>query len=216
MGATASLSNYAKYQFAKKQIDLSADDIRICLARISYTFNPDRVAKFINFRTNSGAISITFSNAKTITRGSGSFLTDGFIIGNKITTDSGTNPGPFTISNVSQFVITVNEAVTNEGPVTKTVSSDDELATNFGYTQYAMALTAKVLSQDDTNNWAQMVCDPVIWSASGGTIGPTPGALLIDNTLGDKTVIGYLDFGANYQALTGTNFELDDVIVRVA
>jgi len=62
---------------------------------------------------SSGLISISFDGpTKTITRSTGSFLTDGFIIGNIINTDSGSNPGPFTITNVTALVITVSEAVT--------------------------------------------------------------------------------------------------------
>lgn len=216
MAVSAILSNHFKYQLAKKQIDLSADTILICLMRVGFVFHQDRYAKKINFRTTSGAISLTFSNAGTISRGADSFITDGFVIGNKITTDATLNPGPFTITNVTAFVITVSEAVVNEGPVTKTVSSDDELATLYGYTQYTKALATKVLTEDNTNDRAEMTCDDLYWTASGGTIGPSPGALLVDDSTGDKTVIGYLDFGANYQALTGTQFALDDIVVRVA
>lgn len=216
MAVTAILSNHYKYQLAKKLIDLSADDIRVCLVRNGYSFNPDKVAKKINMRTNSGAISITFSTSKTISRGTGSWLTDGFIPGNKITTDASLNPGPFTITNVTQYVITVNETMVDEGPVVKTVSSDDEIGTNYGYTQYAKALVSLVLTEDNTNDRAEMTCADPSWTASGGTIGPSPGALLIDESTSDKTVIGFLDFGGNQSATTGQVFTLEDVVVRVS
>ena len=64
---------------------------------------------------SSGLVSISFDGpGKTITRSTGSFLTDGFVVGNKINTDSSTNPGPFTITNVTALVITVSEAVTTQ------------------------------------------------------------------------------------------------------
>lgn len=216
MAVSAVLSNHYKYQLAKKQIDLSADDILVCLLRSGYSFNPDHVAQKINMRTNSGAILITFSTSKTISRSTGSWLTDGFIPGNKITTDSSLNPGPFTIANVTQYVITVNETMADEGPVVKTVSSDDEIGTAYGYTQYTKALASKVLTEDDTNNRAEMTCADPSWTASGGTIGPSPGALLIDETTSDKTVIGFLDFGGDQQATSGQVFTLEDVVARVS
>lgn len=216
MTVSATLSNHFKYQLAKKLIDLSADSIIICLMREGFVFNRDDYAVKINFKTNSGAISITFSTAKTITRTSGSFLTNGFVIGNKITTDATLNPGPFTITDVTQYVITVSEAIVDEGPVTKVVTSDDELATLYGYTQYTKELTTKSLAEDDINNRAEMTCDDMIWTASGGTIGPSSGALLVDNTTSDKTVIGYLDFGGDQQATTGLTLSVEDIKIRVS
>ena len=216
MAVSATLSNHFKYQLAKKLVDLSADSIIICLMRQGFVFNPDDYAKKINFKTNSGAISITFAVAKTITRGSGSFITDGFVIGNKITTDAASNPGPFTITNVTQYVITVSETVADEGPVTKVVTSDDEIATNYGYTQYTKTLTTQVLTEDDANNRAEMGCDDLTWTASGGTIGPSPGALLVNDSTSDKTVIGYLDFGGDQQATTGLTFSVGGIKIRVS
>jgi len=216
MTVSATLSNHFKYQLAKKLIDLSADSIIICLMRSGFVFNRDDYAVKINFKTNSGAISITFSTSKTITRTSGSFLTNGFVIGNKITTDASLNPGPFTITDVTQYIITVSETVLDEGPVTKVVTSDDELATLYGYTQYTKELTTKSLAEDDINNRAEMTCDDMIWTASGGTIGPSSGALLVDNTTSDKTVIGYLDFGGDQQATTGLTLSVEDIKIRVS
>lgn len=217
MAVSAVLSNHFKYQLGKKQIDLSADTIIICLMRSGFVFAKDDYAKKINFKTNSGAISITFAaTGKTITRSTGSFLTDGFVIGNKITTDATSNPGPFTITNVTDLVITVSEVVVNEGPVTKTVTSDDELVGGYGYTQYTKALLTKVLTEDDTNDRAEMTCADVVWTASGGTIGPSPGALLVDDTTSDKTVIGYLDFGGDQQATTGLTISVGSIKVRVS
>jgi len=216
MAVTATLSNHYKYQLGKKQIDLSADSIIVCLMREGFVFNKDNYEKKINFKTNSGAISIIFSVAKTITRSTGSFIADGFVIGNKITTDAALNPGPFTITSVTQYVITVSEAVVDEGPVTKVVTSDDELGTAYGYTQYAKALINQALTENDATDRAEMTCDDPVWTASGGTIGPSPGALLIDDTTSDKTVIGYIDFGADQQAGSGQNLKIENIEIVVS
>ena len=216
MGVTGTMSNHFKYQVAAKQVDLSADSIKVLLMRQGFVFNRDDHAAKKNIKTNSGAISLTFVNAtKKITRASGSFVTDGFIVGNRITTDAALNPGPFTISAVSALEITVNEAVANEGPVTKTVNSDDELSTGSGYTQDTKTLTGKVVTEDDTNDRAELSADDVAWAASGGTIGPTPGAILYDDTSPDDTIIGYLDFGGNQSAASGANFTITTIRVRI-
>ena len=216
MGVTGTMSNHFKYQVAAKQVDLSADSIKVLLMRQGFVFNRDDHATKKNIKTNSGAISLTFVNAtKKITRGSGSFVTDGFVVGNKITTDAALNPGPFTISAVSALEITVNEAVANEGPVTKTVTSDDELTTGYGYTQDSKLLSGKVLTEDDTNDRAELAADDVTWPASGGTIGPTPGALLYDDTSADDVIIGYLDFGGDQAAASGATFTISTVRVRI-
>jgi hypothetical protein len=71
---------------------------------------------------SSGLVSISFDGpGKTITRSAGSFLTDGFVNGNIINTDSGTNPGPFTITDVAALVITVSEAVTTQAASSRNV-----------------------------------------------------------------------------------------------
>jgi len=216
MGVTGTMSNHFKYQAAAKQVDLSGDSIKALLMRQGFVFNRDEHAKKINIKTNSGAISLTFVAAtKKITRTTGSFVTDGFVVGNKITTDATLNPGPFTITNVVALEITVSESVADEGPVSKTVTSDDELTTGNGYTQDTKLLTGKTLTEDDANDRAEMAADDIVWTASGGAIGPTPGCLLYDDIATDDTIIGYLDFGGDQSAASGANFTISTVRVRI-
>lgn len=216
MGVSAALSNHFKFQLGKKLVDLSSDAIIICLVRQNFAFNKDNYARRINFKTNSGAISITFAaSGQTITRTTGSFITDGFVPGNRITTDAALNPGPFIIQNVTALAITCVSGIVNEGPVTKVVTSDDELGSGNGYTQMTKTLANKVLTEDNTNDRAEMTCDDVVWTASGGTIGPSPGAILIDDTTPDDTIIGHLDFGGNMQAPSGKEFSIGNIKVRI-
>jgi hypothetical protein len=56
----------------------------------------------------------------------------------------------------------------------------DQLATLHGYTQNDKALANLVLSEDDVNDKGKMVCDDVSWTASGGAIGPTGAAVILD------------------------------------
>jgi len=79
-------------------------------------------------KLTSGELSITFANSgKTITRGGGSFVSDGFIVGDKITTDSANNPGPFYITTVSALAITCSAATFVNETATKTISAYDTM-----------------------------------------------------------------------------------------
>ncbi|NIS80820.1 MAG: hypothetical protein GTO14_11555, partial [Anaerolineales bacterium] len=103
---------------------------------------------------SSGAISLTFVAPNRITRASGSFITDGFVIGNTITTDSAitANQGPFTVTNVTALEITVSETVVvNEGPVTKTVTKTGGQPINVDEGEAAEASFSHLLIHDYTS-----------------------------------------------------------------
>lgn len=89
-----------------------------------------------------------------------------------------------------------------------------ELATGNGYTQNTKTLSNQVLSEDDTNDRAEMVADDLTWTAAGGSIGPTPGAILYDGTSADNTIIGYIDFGSELTATSGNTLVIEDISIR--
>lgn len=216
MALSAVLSNRFKKAVLNKQIDIDTDTIKALLMRQGFVFNKDTHAQKKNIKTNSGAISLTFvASTKKITRGSGSFVTDGFVVGNKITTDAALNPGPFTITNVVALEITVSETVTDEGPVTKTVTSDDELAGGNGYSQDTKTVTIN-LTENLTDDRAEASISSFSWVASGGSIGPTPGVLFYDDTDSDKTIIGFLDFGGDVTAVDGSAISVSNAQLRLA
>lgn len=94
--------------------------------------------------------------------------------------------------------------------------SSDELATNYGYTQNTKTLANTALSEDDSNDRMEMTCDDVTWTASGGAIGPTPGAILYSDTSGDNTIIGYLDFDGDQTATEGADFTIAGIKIRIS
>ena len=63
----------------------------------------------------------------------------------------------------------------------------DQLSTGNGYTQNAKELANLSLSEDDANDKGSMTCDDVSWTASGGSIGPTGAAVLLDFSALDDT-----------------------------
>jgi hypothetical protein len=210
---TVTYSNHYKYALKKKLIDESADTIRVLLMRSGFVFNKEIHTKLINIQTNTGAIALTFVAAtKKMTRGSGSFITAGFVAGNRFTTDAALNPGPFTIVSVSALEIVVNETVVDEGPVTKTATSNDELATGGGYTQGTKLTGTVTVTEDNTYDRCDSTFPTVTWTASGANIGPTPGALLYDLTA--DVIICYLDFGGNVTKSPPDNLNLGNGLLR--
>ena len=93
-----------------------------------------------------------------------------------------------------------------------------ELPTGFGYTQNDKELTGVSITEDDTNDRATVTWNNVSWTASGGDIGPTPGAIIYDYTVTTPTmdpIIGYIDFegdqtlsNGGVATITGIEFRL--------
>jgi len=228
MAVSATLSNHFKYMKATGGINLLTDSIKILLMRSGFTFNKDTHAIKKNVKTTSGSIgTLTFANTgNTLTRNSGSFITDGFVVGNQITTDSANsaNQGPFLISVVdgSGLALTVTTTAGGDPTLTDgaesniTVTSNDELAAGYGYAADTKVLTGQAVAEDDTNDRSEMTCDSITWNASGGSIGPTPGAILYSDTSSDDTIIGYLNFDGDQTVPDSSAFTLSNVKVRDA
>lgn len=98
---------------------------------------------------------------------------------------------------------------------TWTDCSASELAAGNGYTAGGATLTGATMTEDDTNDRMEVTYADVTWTASGGSIGPTPGAILYDDTSTDDTVIGYLDFGSDQTASDGADFVIKNITIRL-
>lgn len=86
-----------------------------------------------------------------------------------------------------------------------------QLATGNGYTQDSKTLAGVAVSEDDTNDKAAITWNDVTWTASGGAIGPSGAACVIDDTTTDDTVVMCIDFGTDITAADGTNFTIEDI-----
>ena len=93
--------------------------------------------------------------------------------------------------------------------------SASELATANGYTVNTKTLAGVAISEDDTNDRAAVTWSNVSWTASGGSIGPSNGAIIFDDTTVDDSVVGYIDFGAAQTATDGGNFNIINVALNV-
>lgn len=94
--------------------------------------------------------------------------------------------------------------------------SASELANGFGYTTGGATLAGVSVTKDTANDRAQATWTNPQWTASGGSIGPSPGAILYKSTgvAATSTIIGYIDFGSNQTATDGGTFTISNVIVR--
>jgi len=93
--------------------------------------------------------------------------------------------------------------------------SAQELATGFGYTQNNKVLANVVVTEDDTNDICSIVWDPVTWTASGGPIGPSPGAIIFDDTVANDPIVGFIDFGTEYTQIDGGTATITNIEVRI-
>ena len=97
--------------------------------------------------------------------------------------------------------------------------SASELSTGNGYTVNTKTLGTATVTEDDTDDRCEVTWDGVTWTASGGSIGPTPGAIIFDNTVTTPTanpIIGYIDFGGEQTQADGGTATISDVEVRIA
>jgi hypothetical protein len=97
--------------------------------------------------------------------------------------------------------------------------SASELATGYGYTRNTKTLSGVAVTEDDTNDRCSVTWSNVTWTASGGAIGPTPGAIIFDDTVTTPTadpIIGYIDFGGEQTQADGGVATIIGVEVRIA
>ncbi len=77
--------------------------------------------------------------------------------------------------------------------------SASELSTGNGYTAGGATLAGVAVTENDTTDRTEITWNNVTWTASGGTIGPSPGAIIYDDTPTTPQadpLIGYIDFGS--------------------
>ena len=97
-----------------------------------------------------------------------------------------------------------------------------ELATLNGYTRLDKALViGSAWAKDDVSNNAEVAWDNVMWTAAGGSFGPTGAAIVLQYDPGDaggtgdvgddSLVIGCIDFGQDYTLDEFVSFQLQDI-----
>jgi hypothetical protein len=86
--------------------------------------------------------------------------------------------------------------------------SADELGAGNGYLQKTLAAAGISISRNDTLYKVTITWNNPQWTASGGAIGPSPGAFLLDDTVADDPLVGYIDFGSEGTEPDGGTFTI--------
>ena len=90
-----------------------------------------------------------------------------------------------------------------------------ELATANGYTLGGYTMTGVAVTENDLDDRTEVTWDSAVWTASGGPIGPTPGAILYDDTATDDPLVAYIDFGGDQTQADGGVLTIANVEVRI-
>lgn len=222
MALTCTHSNHYKYQLAVGALNLLTDSIKVLLMRSGFVFNKDNHAKKINIINTDTDTTYGISAALALVDSGSDFIDLGFVPSMSVTISGFTTPG----NNATKIISTVAAGTivfTNTAGLAEevegdsvTVAGNDELAEGFGYLRNTKVLAGQALAEDDTDDRAELTADNIIWTAAGGSIGPTPGAILYSDTSADDTIIGYIDFGGEQTAPDGAQFTISNEKVRIS
>ena len=97
--------------------------------------------------------------------------------------------------------------------------SASELSTGNGYTKNTKTLAGVAVTEDDTDDRCEITWSNVTWTASGGAIGPSPGAIIYDDTVTtptDDPIVGYIDFGGDQTQADGGTATISNIEVRIS
>jgi hypothetical protein len=93
--------------------------------------------------------------------------------------------------------------------------SSDELATGYGYTAGGQTMTGVTVTENDASDRCDVAWNNPTWTAAGGSIGASAGAIIYDDTVTSDPVVGYIDFGGSQTATVGENFIISTVAFRL-
>jgi hypothetical protein len=103
---------------------------------------------------------------------------------------------------------TLKVMLCNTAPVaTNSVKADlTEISAGNGYSAGGTATTP---TWSESSGTAKLVCSDVVFTASGGTIGPFRYAVLYNDTAASDNLIGYWDYGSSITLQDGETFTVD-------
>ena len=96
--------------------------------------------------------------------------------------------------------------------------SGSELTAGNGYTAGGNTLAGVAVTEDDTDDRTEVTWDNTSWTASGGAIGPSPGAIIYDDqsaVAAEKYIVGYIDFKGDQIQADGGVATISNVEVRI-
>ena len=90
-----------------------------------------------------------------------------------------------------------------------------EQGTGFGYTVGGVTLSGVSIAQNDTDNRADITWNNITWTASGGDVGPLAGVIILNDSLTNDPVVGYINFSGAYTVADGGTATVANVKVRI-
>jgi hypothetical protein len=97
--------------------------------------------------------------------------------------------------------------------------SASELSTGNGYTAGGATLAGVTVTEDDTDNRTEITWNNATWLAQNGSIGPSPGAIIYDDTVTTPTadpILGYIDFGGDQTQADGGTATISNLEIRIS
>ena len=89
-----------------------------------------------------------------------------------------------------------------------------QISTGNGYTQDSKVLAGVTVTEDDTEGGLIVTWSDPIWTASGGSIGPTGSCIIYDDTTDEDTVIMCIDLGADITVPETLTITVKDVTYK--
>ena len=104
---------------------------------------------------------------------------------------------------------TLKVMLTNSAPLASNTQKTDltDISAGNGYTAGGTAAT--ISSSSQTSGTYKLVLADVVFTASGGSIGPFRYAVLYNDTATNKELIGWWDYGSNLTLASGETFTVD-------
>lgn len=210
--ATVTLSNRFKADIVRKRIDLSADSIKGLLMRSGFVFNPDTHRTKLNVKA---MVSVPCNfDTSTITVSTGGLLSAGFVSGMLIT-GSGTTSYNFSFIciSVTDTILGFAGASWAAGASACLLTCQDEVREGNGYSRDAMLMSGININEDLESDLVSIVWGNYSVTATGGSIGPTGGVLIVGETW--STIIGYVSLASAEMIAQDNALVIAGVTIRV-
>jgi hypothetical protein len=94
--------------------------------------------------------------------------------------------------------------------------SGSELGNGNGYATLGAVLAGVTVTEDDTDDRAEIVWSNRSWTATGGPIGPASGAIIYDDSVANDPIVGYIDFLGDYTQPDGGTVTVIAPEVRIS